>query len=440
MPDEGPGRRSARGPPSGRALWSSTAGSPTLRPDVPPRPTPRLRRSIRLGGLVLYGLGTTIGAGIYALLGVVAGRAGMAAPLAFAVASLLAAFTALSFAELCARFPRAGGEAVYVYEGFRRRTLFVAVGLAVAAAGTVSAATVTVAFAGYLDSMVAVPRALAVLAVVVVLGGVAAWGIAETVLAASLLTLVEIGGLLLVTGAGLGSLAALPERAGEILLPGGPAGWTAVASAGVVAFYAFLGFEDMVNVAEEVHEVKRTLPMGILLTLLITTLLYVVLATVAVLTVPPEALGASDAPLAQVYEVSGGRPEILAGIALLAMLNGALIQVVKASRVVYGLADQGGLPRRLARVHPGRRTPLLATALATLGAGLLALFVPLEALATLTSLITLTTFALADLALVVVKRRDPHPPGVRTWPIWIPATGCAASVAFAGFEVLRRIA
>jgi amino acid transporter len=213
-----------------------------------------------------------------------------------------------------------------------------------------------------------------------------------------------------------------------------------VASAGVVAFYAFLGFEDMVNVAEEVHEVKRTLPKGILLTLLITTLLYVLLATVAVLTVPPDALGTSDAPLAQVYEVSGGRPEILAGIALLAMLNGALIQVVKASRVVYGLADQGGLPRRLARVHPGRRTPLLATALATLAAGLLALFVPLEALATLTSLITLTTFALADLALVVVKRRDPSPPGVRTWPIWIPATGGAASVAFAGFEVLRRIA
>ena len=406
-------------------------------PDPSGEATPALRRSVRLGGLVLYGLGTTIGAGIYALLGVVAGRAGMAAPLAFGVASLLAACTAVSFAELSARFPRAGGEAVYVQEGFGRRGLFLLVGVAVAAAGTISAATVSVAFVGYLGDLLAVPRNLGVLAVVAGLGVVAAWGIGEAVVAASLMTLVEIGGLLLVVGSGGGALESLPARAGE-MVPDGAGAWAAVASAGVVAFYAFLGFEDMVNVAEEVREVRSTLPRAILLTLGLTTALYVLVATVAVLAVPPAELGASHAPLARVYEAVGGRPEVLGVIALFAMLNGALVQVIKASRVLYGLADQGALPRRLARVHPRRRTPLLATGLATGAAALLALAFPLEALATLTSLVTLGTFALADLALVVVKRRDPHPPGVRTWPAWIPATGFAVSLGFGVFEILRR--
>jgi amino acid transporter len=390
-----------------------------------------------LWGLSLYGLGTTIGAGIYALTGVIAGRAGMFAPVAFVFASGLAAFTALSFAELSARLPRAGGEAVYVEAALGSAWLSVGVGLLVTLAGIVSAATVSTGFVGYLAELAAVPRGPAIAFVVGGVGLVAAWGVGPSVRVAAFITLVEIGGLLLVALTAGEHWAALPARAGE-LWPGlQGAGWSAVASAAVLAFYAFLGFEDMVNVAEEVRDVRRTLPRGILLTLAITTLLYALTATAAVLVVPPDELAASDAPLALVYERSGGSPAILGVIAIFAMLNGALVQVMKSSRVLYGLGSMGRLPAVLAKVHPRTRTPLVATGLATVGALFFALLLPLERLAALTSGITLATFALANLALVALKRSDPHPEGVRTVPGWVPVVGFLVSLAFVGFEVLR---
>jgi amino acid transporter len=388
---------------------------------------------------VLYGLGTTIGAGIYALTGVVAGRAGMGAPLAFALASLLALFTALSFAELSSRFPRAGGEAVYVREGLRGRRLSTLVGILVVFAGVVSAATVSVGVVGYLGEFVSVPRLWAIGVAVLLIGGVAAWGIRESIVLAGLLTLVEIGGLLAVVGYGVEHLTALPARVGE-MLPSDVGAWRAVGGAAVLAFYAFLGFEDMVNVAEEVREVRRTMPRAILLTLLVTTVLYALVTTVAVLVVPPEELAASDAPLSLVFARSGGPAAALGVIAIFALLNGALVQVVKASRVLFGLADQGSLPARLARVHSRTRTPLLATMLATGATLLLALAFPLAVLAETTSAITLAVFTLTNLSLVLVKRRGPAPAGATTFPIWVPGVGFVVSLGFMALAALERIA
>jgi amino acid transporter len=388
---------------------------------------------------VLYGLGTTIGAGIYALTGVVAGRAGMGAPLAFALASLLALFTALSFAELSSRFPRAGGEAVYVREGLGGRRLSTLVGILVVFAGVVSAATVSVGVVGYLGEFVSVPRLWAIGVGVLLVGGVAAWGIRESFVLAGLLTLVEIGGLLAVVGYGVEHLTALPARVGE-MLPSDVGTWRAVGGAAVLAFYAFLGFEDMVNVAEEVREVRRTMPRAILLTLLVTTVLYALVTTVAVLVVPPEELAASDAPLSLVFARSGGPAAALGVIAIFALLNGALVQVVKASRVLFGLADQGSLPARLARVHSRTRTPLLATMLATGATLLLALAFPLAVLAETTSAITLAVFTLTNLSLVLVKRRGPAPAGATTFPIWVPGVGFVVSLGFMALAALERIA
>jgi amino acid transporter len=212
-----------------------------------------------------------------------------------------------------------------------------------------------------------------------------------------------------------------------------------LAGAAVLAFYAFLGFEDMVNVAEEVHDVRRVLPRAILTTLAITTLLYVAVATVALLVVPPAELAGSDAPLALVFERAGGPGDLLGAIALVALLNGALIQVVKASRVLYGMAREGSLPGALGRVHPGRRTPLLATALATAVVVGLVASLPLAALAELTAVVTLITFGLANAALLVVKRRDPHPEGAITFPAWLPAAGVAVSGALLATELALRL-
>lgn len=397
---------------------------------------PALSRRLNLPLLTLYGLGTTIGAGIFVLVGKVAGRAGMAAPVSFLVASLLAAFTAFSFAELVARYPRSAGEAIYVREGFRSHRLALAVGLMVALAGVVSGATIINGAVGYLHEFVALPQALGVILIVALLTTLAIWGIGESVTVAAALTLLEIGGLLLVIWAAKGSLIELPARGAELIPPFEGLAWIGVMSGAMLAFFAFLGFEDLVNVAEEARDVTHTMPAAILLTLVITILLYLLVTTVSVLTVPPGELAQSNAPLAFVYERSTGSPSwIISGIAVFAVLNGALIQMIMASRVIYGLADQHELPGGLAYVHPRTRTPMVATGLVAGVILVLGLGFPLEHLAEATSVIVLIVFALVNLALVMIKRRGtPAPEGIRTYPIWIPAIGFAAS---AGFLALR---
>jgi amino acid transporter len=397
---------------------------------------PALSRSLNLPLLTFYGLGTTIGAGIFVLVGKVAGRAGMAAPVSFLVASLLAAFTAFSFAELVARYPRSAGEAIYVREGFGSDRLALVVGLMVALSGVVSSATIINGSIGYLQEFVALPRVPGVVLMLALLTALALWGIGQSVTVAAIFTVLEIGGLLLVVWAAKGSLADLPTRGAELIPAADAAAWIGVTAGAMLAFYAFLGFEDLVNVAEESKDVTHTMPAAILLTLVVTTLLYLLVGTVSVLTVPPQELAQSGAPLAAVYERgAGGASGVVSGIAVFAVLNGALIQMIMASRVIYGLADQRELPGGLAWVHPRTRTPMVATGLVAGAILILALGFPLERLAETTSVIVLVVFTLVNLALVVIKRRGtPAPEGVRTYPIWIPAIGFAAS---AGFLALR---
>jgi len=400
----------------------------------------RLKRSLSLPLLVLYGLGTTIGAGIYALTGKVAGGAGMYAPVAFLVASLMAAFSAFSFAEMSSRYPRAAGEAVYVREGLGWPGFAVAVGLLVTLSGSVSAATMANAFAGYFGELTPVPHWLAVTGFALVLGLVAAWGVNESVAFACVITVIEIAGLVWVVWVARGALADAPMRIAELLPPPDVAAWGGILGAALLAFYAFLGFEDMVNMAEEVVDVHATLPVAIILTLVLTTLLYGLVALTAVLAVSPAELGASEAPLALVFERSAGvRGSAISGIAVLAMVNGALIQVIMAARVLYGLASQGSLPGPLARIHPRTRTPLLATAIITGVVAALGLWLPLVELAAATSVITLAVFASVNLALWRVKLRDPNPAQARVFPMWIPIAGFTVSGAFLLLELAGRL-
>lgn len=391
-----------------------------------------LKRSINLPLMILYGLGTTIGAGIYALIGKVAGEAGMLAPWAFLLAALLAAFTAFSYAEMCARYPHAAGAARYVGEGLGNRRLALVVGLLVALAACVSAAALTRAFASHLTELVAWPPEPIIISVVLLIGLIAAWGISESVMAAALVTLVEVGGLVLVIFSAGEYLAALPQRLAELTPTPDTGAWAGVLAASLLAFYAFLGFEDMVNLAEELRDVRRAMPLAIAATLAITTGLYVVLALVAVLAVTPAELEASGAPLALVYERTGSAQAgpIIAVIALFAIINGVLVQVILTARVSYGLASQGALPRFLGRVHPGTRTPLPATAVAVTAVLALALWFPLTQLAEATSVITLAVFTLVNLALLRLKLTQPAPHGIFQAPLWIPATGFAVSLGF----------
>lgn len=400
---------------------------------------PGLKRALSLPMMVLYGLGTTIGAGIYALIGEVAGRAGMQAPLSFLLAALMAGFTALSFAELASRYPRTAGAALYVRQGLRSPPLALLVGLLVVLAAVVSAAALANGFVGYLGELLEVNRAPVVIGVVVVLGGLAAWGVVESVLVASLVTLIEIGGLVWVVVVGAGVFAELPLRLAE-LLPSAAPQWGGVYAGAILAFYAFIGFEDMVEMAEETRRVRRNLPLAIMITLVTTTLLYLIIMLEAVLSLPPAQLAHSEAPFALLYEHhTGKQATLITLVGMFAIINGALIQMVMAARVLYGLGSRGELPRLLSRVHPLTHTPLLATLLVTACVVALALAGRLASLAVFSSLTMLMIHLLVNLALLRVKRTNPVLPGVTTFPVWVPWAGLGISLLFVITETLTYL-
>jgi amino acid transporter len=404
--------------------------------NAPVQPPPQLRRRLSWTLITLYGLGTTIGAGIYVLIGAVVAESGALAPLSFLLASLVAGLSAGSFAELSARMPRAAGEAVYVHEAFRLSGLSLVVGLLVATVGVISSAAIANGLIGYVRELMPASRELTIAVLVVSLTALAIWGIAESVTAAALLTVLEIGGLLLVIGGGLLAGPHEPIEFGRLLPGAESAAWAGIATGAVLAFYAFLGFEDMVNVAEEVRDVERTLPRAILVTLAITTLLYVALAFIAVAIVPMETVTASGAPLAALFKATtGASPIVIVLIGIVAVVNGALIQTIMASRVLYGLSAQGWLPRPLSRVNAATGTPIIATVVTGTILLCLALWLPLVTLAKLSSVITLAVFAVVNLALVRIKCRPGSITPAFTVPLWIPVAGAASAILLIGYQL-----
>jgi APA family basic amino acid/polyamine antiporter len=391
---------------------------------------PALRRSLNLPLLVLYGVGITIGAGIYVLIGAVAGHAGQYAPWSFVLAALAMAFTVGSYAELATRFPVSAGEAAYVRAAFQSRLASQLTGLLTIVIGTVASATVALGAAGYIGQFVDWPQSLIVIVVVAALALVAAWGILESVLLASLFTLIEAGGLILIVVTALAK--GLPFA--DVLLTPPPFDaqvLSGVAFASLLAFFAFIGFEDLANVVEEAKVPHRDIPRAMVLTLIISTVLYVAVAAIAVSAVPVAELAASPAPLSLVFRaIAGISPATIGVIAIVATLNTILAQMTMAARVIYGMARQGDLPRAVGRVHGKTATPIIATALIAVATIALALLVPFLRLAELTSLATLLVFALVNLSLLRLRHRRVHTPGphVRV-PVWVPAIGLATCVA-----------
>lgn len=330
--------------------------------------------------------------------------AGYFAPVSFLATATVAGLSALSFAEMSARFPKAAGAAIYVQAGFGSVAFARFVGLLVAAAGLVSAAALANAFYGYLSEFLTIDRYLAIAVICIVVTLIAAWGVMESLKLAAVITIVEVGGLLLVIAVNVGATTPLsvawdaaPKDIGIV---------SPIFLGAVLAFYAYIGFEDMVDLAEEVKDVRRTLPKAIGLTLVLTTALYTSLALIAVLSVPLDQLAASDAPMALLFAHGGGRAEWLSAIALFAIINGALVQTIMASRVLYGLASRGQMPKFFAKINPVTRTPVIATAFSGACVLGLASVGALAGLATATSLILLAVFAAVNLSLWRVKRAE----------------------------------
>ncbi len=300
-----------------------------------------LKRSLSLWLAVLYGLGVTIGAGIYVLVGIAAGRSGMHAPLAFVLAAVVMSFSAASFAELGTRMPISASEAAYVEKAFSRPWLSLTMGLLVVLTATISAATISVGSAGYLGVFIDLPARWIIALVVVSMGLVACLSTRQSVTLAGIMTLVELGGLVLIIIAGVGAGSGVVTRLPEIWpAPGDIGAWVGLSGTTLIAVFAFIGFEHLVNVAEEMKNPSRTLPWALFLTLGLTALVYALVVWVAVVAVPPDELATSSAPLALVFERLTGMPlKTMSMIAVVATLNGVIVHVIMISRVLYGLAN-----------------------------------------------------------------------------------------------------
>lgn len=407
-----------------------------------------LKRSLTLPLITFYGLGNILGAGIYALIGKVAGEAGYFAPLSFLVASIIATFSAISYAELSARYPVSAGEAVYLYEGFQLRWLSIVVGLLIIGATIMSSAAIAHAFAGYFKVIASsyipafqdVPSTTILITLLFILTALALWGIKQSVAVASFLTILEIAGLSLVIWVGVEQVPVMMQTFSAIPDLSHSFSFVGVFAGAFLAFYAYLGFEDMVNVAEEVIEPQRNMPRAIFLAVIISTLLYAAVAIVAVLLVDPQQLALSEAPLADVYTAATGKaPIVISLIGMFAVINGALIQLIMASRLLYGMSHRGWLPPWFSQIHSLTRTPINSTLVV---AGLILFFsilLPIVTLAEMTSFLILIVFALINLALIKIKQRYPQPEGVRVFSVWIPRLGFVTATLFLILNVIRNI-
>ncbi len=392
-----------------------------------------LRRALSLHHVVLYGLGVTIGAGIYVLIAAAAARAGMHAPIAFIVAGILMGLTGLSLAELGVRMPVAAGEAAYARNAFNSERIAALVGILCIGMSLVSAATISVGASGYVAVFLPFPPTLLIIGIVLSMGAIAARGILESVSFAGLMTLIEIGGLCVIIGAGFLYSPDLIDRAPEMLpLTLEPDVWSGIFVASLLAVFAFIGFEGIVNIAEEVKDPSRTLPRAIIYTLVITTLLYVLVMWVALVALGPAELAASKAPIALVFErLTGASPRVMSAVAIVATLNGIVVNIIMASRIMYGLSRQSVLPAAFGRVNAATRTPLFATAACVAIILFFSLLLPIDQLADLSARLTLAVFSLINLALLRIKMRpDPNPDRQFRCPWFVPIAGLICCIVY----------
>lgn len=402
-------------------------GKPTANKNAAAGKAPNLVRSIGPAQMALYGLGSMLGAGIYGLMGKVAGEVGNAIWLAFLVALIAALLTALSYASLGSRYPRAAGAAYVTQRAYGFPLLSFVVGLALVCSGLTSIATQSRVFAANIAGLFgleALPVEWLALGFLLILTGIVFRGIRESMWVNVLCTLVEAGGLLLVIVVGMSYWGSvdyfeMPPSVGDdlpILL---------IMQGAVLAFFAFIGFEDMYNVAEETRDPERTVPLGLILAMALAAILYVAVAVTAVSVVPWQDLAEAPGPITEVVNRAAPAipPIVFTAITLFAVANTALVNYVTASRLIYGMARQGLLPSMLGNVHDGRRTPHIAIAALFLILAPLALLGTIAELAAATVLLLLLVFTVVNGALFVLKRRKGEKKGLFEVPIIVPALG-----------------
>lgn len=405
---------------------------------------PALKRVVSAPMLTLYGLGNIVGAGIYVLIGKVTEPAGYLSIIAFIVAALVAFCAALAYAELAGRFPVSAGISVYLYEAFRKKGLSTIIGLLLVLAGTVSSAVLLKGFTGYFHSLVPWPPMLITILITVLLTTITLRGIQASVRSAAILTIIEVGGLLFLIGSILfakpEAIAVFNTEFTQSLSVIDTAALSGVIAASFIAFYAFVGFEDMVNIAEEVKNPQKAFPKAILGAMAIVTVLYIAVAVVALGVLPPSILGSSGAPLADAYKTATGNATgIIVIVSLIATLNGVLVNIIMCSRFLYGLSGRGWITpwfSKVSRFHVPARGLLVIAAIALL----CALWLPIENLAQITSLLLLFVFLAVNVSLIIIRRHDAKEERkLRISPHFLPWIGALAAGGLLIGQVLTMV-
>ncbi len=420
------------------------------RPAVEQQPSGRLRRSLSQRQLVFICLGNVVGAGIYGLVGQMSAQVGGAIWIPFLVALVLAVLTVFSYAELSSKYPRAGGAATYVHQAFRTPFLTFMVTFAMVASAVNSASTLSLAAGGYIAAVLPVPALVTAVVVIVVLGTINILGVSLSARSNTVLTVVEISGLALVVLAAVAALLAGTGAWGNLTdfsatgggVPDGSV-VAAVVAATSLAFFAFIGFEDAANMAEETKDPARACARALMIAVLTAAVLYLTIAVLASVVVGGDGLATSSAPLLEVLLRSplAVPAALFTVVAALAVGNSVLINLLSASRMLYGMADQKVLYAGLAAVHPTRHTPWVAAVVATAVAMVFVFTGRLEVLATTTVTLLLMVFTLVNVSVLVLRRERVTHRHFRA-PTALPALGalvCLALLTQQQGEVLLRV-
>ncbi|MBO0679930.1 APC family permease [Mycolicibacterium sp. S2-37] len=391
----------------------------------------KLKRRITGPLLYLFILGDVLGAGIYALMGVLSVDVGGVLWAPLVVALLLALLTAGSYAELVTKYPAAGGAAVFAERAFKRPMVSFLVGFSMLAAGVTSAAGLSLAFAGdYLATFIDVPTVPAAVVFLLLIACLNARGISESVKSNVVMTIVELTGLLIVivavavmVGGGRGDVGRITE------FPDGATPAMAILAGAIVAYYSFVGFETSANVAEEIRNPSKVYPAALFGALVTAGVVYALVGIASATALPPSELAGSSGPLLDVVGAAGvGVPDwLFSAIALVAVANGALLTMIMSSRLTYGMSDHGLLPAVLSRVLPERRTPWVAIVATTAVAMLLTLTGDLGMLAETVVLLLLFVFISTNVAVLVLRRDTVEHDHFQVWS-FVPVLGVVSCV------------
>lgn len=361
----------------------------------------QLARKISLPLLTFYGLGTILGAGIYVLIGEVTLRAQQYTYLSFIISASIAGITAYSFARLASMHPKSAGEAAYIFAAFQSRYASALTGLAVILIGSVSAATMVKGFTAYFLSVYDTQDLIIIFGIISFITVFSIWGISQSIWLATIITIIEIVGLLFVMYVVLDDKEITHEKVESTadLIHHGPM----ILYAAFISFYAYIGFEDIVNIAEETIDARKAVPLAILFSLIISTILYVALAITCTTYIPLSIFESSNAPLVSIIAYKGFDTTVIAIISMVAIVNGALVQQIMASRVLYGMAEQKLFLSIFKQVSTRTQTPVFATLVIAAFILLLSLSFNLVTLAEITSAITLLVFISVQIALIVIS-------------------------------------